>query len=116
MTPEEIGIAKRVADPQYSLALLTGDDVNLVRVASKIVSINGTVIPKVGKRSYKRAKYRHTGLYVAPGEIATVTIPSDLVGKISMSIGHYRCYVGFQTRRATQKIASPYGGFVVFYM
>ena len=117
MTPEEIGIAKRVTDePEYSLALLTGDDVNLVRVPSRVVSINGTVNSGFGKRTYSTAISRYTGCYVAPGETATVTIPYDLVGYITVSIGHYKSAVTFEMRKATRKIASPYGGLIVFWL
>merc|ERR1711915_20715 len=69
ISSEEIGIAKLVTDSKLPLALLKGKDINLVRVKSKVVTINGTMNAYIGKRPYKWATRRYTGLATAPGEI-----------------------------------------------
>ena len=43
LSPQDIGIAKIVTDPKYPLALLTWDDVKLVKFESKTESINGSI-------------------------------------------------------------------------
>jgi len=119
-TPEDVGIAKSVTDQPsyfYQLALLEGDDLNLVRVPSKIVQINGTVNGWIGKRHYGNGNHRPTGLFAAPGEIVTVTVPEDLVNKVSFNIGHHHYYfkMGLM-KKAKQKIASPFGGLIVLIL
>ena len=117
ISSEEIGIAKLVTDSKLPLALLKGKDINLVRVKSKVVTINGTMNDYIGKRPYKWATYRHTGLATAPGEIATLTIPEDLVNKIGVQIGLSGQYLYFGLiKKATTKIASPYGGLITLFM
>jgi len=115
LTSQEVGIAKPVTDQsQYPLALLEGDDINLVRVPSKVVRINGTWVDWIGKRNYAAGTYRPTGLFAAPGEIVTLTIPEDLVGKIRVYIGHLHYLLNFGAlKRSKQKIASPFGGLIV---
>jgi len=115
LTSQEVGIANVVRDQsaKYPLALLEGDNVNLVRVPSKVVQINGTVNEWVGKRNYAQGHYRPTGLFAAPGEFVTVTIPEDLVNKISVEIGHLHYQLKIRLKKAKQKIASPFGGLII---
>jgi len=115
LSPEDIGIAKIVTDQtRYPHALLTGDEVNLVKSKSKSETINGTVNKWIGKRTYPFRALRVTGFYAAPGEIVTVTIPKDLIFKVSVEIGVDGTkskrinYKRFQT--TTQQFASPFGG------
>ena len=113
LSPQDIGIAKVVSDPKYPLALLTGDDVNLVKSESKTESINGSINAKIGKKRFFWARTRATGFYAAPGEIVTVTIPEDLLYKISVVIGHFRYAIKYKPFvRTTHKFASPFGGFL----
>merc|ERR1712142_265217 len=122
ISSEDIGIAKAVTAQTksrwpYPLALLEGDDVNLVRVPSKVVQINGTVNNQIGKRYYVQGTKRPTGLFAAPGEIVSVTIPEDLVSKISVRIGHLRYLVNLgPLTKAKQNIASPFGGLIVLVL
>jgi len=117
LSPEEVGIAKMVtSQTKYPLALLTGNDVNLVRLKSKSETINGTVNKRIGKRPFPFEAYRVTGFYAAPGEIVTVTVPKDLVHKVSVEIGvkgtksKIISYKRFLT--TSQKFASPFGGVI----
>ena len=121
--PGEVGIAKQVTDPKSSktyppLALLTGEDIVTVRPKDKVISVNGTVIKKVGKRSYSAAKFRPTGLYSPPGDLVTVTIPKNLVGKIGVTIGQDNENKIWFTKlnKETQKVGSPYGGLIIIYL
>merc|ERR1719186_1246475 len=126
LEPGEVGIALEATfknfwgqDSKYTpLALLTGkDDITLKR-KDQVVSINGTVTKKIGKRSYSSAVYRPTGLYAAPGEIITISIPSKLVGKIGVSIGQDDLVkMWFKPlRKSVNKIASPFGGLIIVYL
>ena len=86
----EVGVALEVTDKDSNypdLALLTGEGIKTVKPKDQVVTINGTVTKKIGKRTYTAAIYRPTGLYAAPGEIITITIPTTLVGNIWVSIG-----------------------------
>jgi len=118
LTSKTVGIAPIVkTQSQYPLALLEGGDINIVRVPSKVVPINGTINEWIGKRSYASATHRSTGLFAAPGEIVTLTIPENLVNKISVRIGHqhYQLDIGLM-KKAKQKIASPYGGLILLVL
>ena len=117
----EIGIAKQVTDPKSEyppLALLKGVRIVEERPKNKVVSINGTVIKKVKKRSFTAAKFRPTGLYAPPGDIITITIPDDLVHKIGVTVGQdNENKIWFNPlSKATQKIGSPYGGLIIIYL
>jgi len=121
LAPGEVGIAKTVTDPKSDygpLALLTGDDIVTLRPENKVLSINGTVTKKVGKRSYSGAKYRPTGLFAPPGDLITLTIPKKLVGKIGVRLGQDNDYkLRFnKLTKETQKIGSPYGGLIIMYL
>jgi len=110
-SPDEVGIAKVVnGQTKYPLALLTGNDVNLVKSKSKVESINGTVTTKIGKKNFEWYNKRATGFYAAPGELVTVTIPKDLVRKIGIEIGQDKYWIRTKFQRETQKFASPFGG------
>jgi len=117
----EIGIAKLVTDPKSiypALALLKGEDIVEKRTKNKVLSVNGTVVRMVKKRGYMNAKYRPTGLYAPPGDIITLTIPKDLVGKIDVFIGQDAVNkIKFEDlHKVTQKIGSPYGGLIIIYL
>merc|ERR1719186_1352983 len=126
LEPGEVGIALEATfknfwgqDSKYTpLALLTGKDVITLKRKDQVVSINGTVTKKIGKRSYSSAVYRPTGLYAAPGEIITISIPSKLVGKIGVSIGQDDLVkMWFKPlRKSVNKIASPFGGLIIVYL
>jgi len=111
---EEVGIARVVTDQtKYPLAPLTGDDVELVKSKSKVESINGTVTSFIGKKEFTWATTRATGFYAAPGEFVTVTIPEDLVDKISVEIGQDHWRINYKKFvNTTQKFASPFGGLI----
>jgi len=121
LAPGEIGIAKQVTDPKSRyppLALLKGDGIVEERPKNKVVSINGTVIKRIKKRDFTAARYRPTGLYAPPGDIITITIPDDLVGKIGVNVGQdNENKIEFHPLRdSTQKIGSPYGGLIIIYL
>jgi len=114
LSPQDIGIAKEVTDQtKYPLALLTGDDVNLVKSESKTELINGSVTKSIGKKDFTWATERITSFYAAPGEFVTVTVPEDLLHKISVEIGHDKYVIKYKKFvQTTQKFASPFGGFL----
>jgi len=112
LSAEEVGIAKVVTDQtKYPLALLTGDNVNLVMSKSKVESINGSVTKVIGKKDFSSADTRATGFYAAPGKFVTVTVPKDLLHKISVEIGQNHYHINYKRfSKTTQKIISPFGG------
>merc|ERR1719186_141778 len=120
INPGEVGIALEVTGDRsrYPLALLTGKGDITLKPKDQVVSINGTVTKKIGKRSYSHAKFRPTGLYAAPGDIITISIPSKLVGKIGVSIGQDTSVkMWFKPlRKSVNKIASPFGGLIIVYL
>ena len=68
----EVGVALEVTDKDSyypDLALLTGEGIKTVKPKDQVVTINGTVTKKIGKRTYTAAIYRPTGLYAAPGRV-----------------------------------------------
>merc|ERR1712179_67566 len=117
----EVGIANEVTDKDYKysdLALRTGEGVKTLKPKDQVVTITGTVTKKIGKRTYTAAVYRPTGLYAAPGDIITITIPTSLVGKIGVTIGQddtVKLWFNLLTK-AVNKIASPYGGLIIVYL
>jgi len=117
----EVGIANEVTDKDYKysdLALRTGEGVKTLKPKDQVVTINGTVTKKIGKRTYTAAVYRPTGLYAAPGDIITITIPTSLVGKIGVTIGQddaVKLWFNPLTK-AVNTIASPYGGLIIVYL
>ena len=121
LSKEEVGIALEVTDKDSNyepLALLSGQGVETLKPKDQVVTINGTVTKKIGKRSYTAAIYRPTGLYAAPGDIITITIPTTLVGKIGVTIGQdNEVKMSFDhLTKAVNKIASPYGGLIIVYL
>jgi len=115
---EEVGVALARQSVYPALEFRRGEDLVDLYPKNKVVSINGTVTKKIGKRTYDGAKFRQTGLYAAPGEIVTITIPPQLIGKISAFIGQdEKVQIKFETlHKAVNKIASPYGGLILVYL
>ena len=117
----EVGIALKVTEKNSDyppLALLTGEGVETIKPEDQVVTINGTVTKKIGKRSYTAARVRPTGLYAPPGDIISISIPTTLVGKIGVSIGQDEIVkVWFNPlTKDVNKIASPFGGLIIVYL
>merc|ERR1712179_614860 len=114
----EVGVALARQSVYPALDFRREEGVFDLRPKNQVVTINGTVTKKIGKRSYTAAKFRQTGLYAAPGDIVTITIPPQPIGKISAHIGQDdKAAIKFETlNKAVNKIASPYGGLILVYL
>merc|ERR1711909_210340 len=114
----EVGVALARQSVYPALDFRREEGVFDLHPKNQVVTINGTVTKKIGKRSYTAAKFRQTGLYAAPGDIVTITIPPQLIGKISAHIGQDdKAAIKFETlNKAVNKIASPYGGLILVYL
>jgi hypothetical protein len=94
---------------------------------TRTVAINGSFLDTFGRstQGWEAAARKPTGTYLAPGTIATVTVPTSLVGKgYLIRVGAHswdhsnrptlkrldRCTLLYPINAATTKVASPLGG------